>query len=115
VTLDLDTFLKLSSFALSFSAIIWTFFATRQKDTDKRFKEGSDRMDRHENRILSLEQTVKVMPGKDDLHAVQLELTRMSGTMETMSAIMEGNQKIMSRLETIVSRHEDHLLSEGRK
>lgn len=115
MTLDLDTFLKLSSFALSFSAIIWTFFATRQKDTDKRFKEGSDRITRHENRILSLEQSVKVMPGKDDLHAVQLELTRMSGTMETMSAIMEGNQKIMGRLENIVSRHEDHLLNEKSK
>lgn len=115
MTLDLETFLKLSSFGLSLSAIVWTFFATRQKDTDKRFKEGSERMDRHDNRLLALEQTIKVMPGKDDLHAVQIELTRMSGTMETMSAIMEGNQKIMMRLENIVGRHEDHLLNEGRK
>lgn len=115
VILDLDTTLKIVNLLLALGAIIWTFFATRKQNTDKRFKDGSERMDRHETRIQSLEQTVKVMPGKEDLHSVQIELTRMSGTMSTMSAIMEGNQAIMSRLETIVSRHEDHLLSEGRK
>ena len=30
--------------------------------------------------------------------------------MSRMEAVMEGNTKIMSRLEQIVSRHEDHLL-----
>ena len=38
----------------------------------------------------------------------------MRGELKEMRAVMEGNTKIMARVENIVARHEDHLL-EGRK
>lgn len=71
-------------------------------------------MDRHDNRITVLEQAITVMPDKDDMHRLQLEMVKMTGSLGQMQAVMEGNAKIMERLETIVSRHEDHLL-EGNK
>lgn len=115
MTFDLNTILKLASFALSIGAIIYAFFANRQKDTDARFKEGSKRMDRHEARIAAVEQTIQSMPGKDDMHTLQIELVKMAGSLNEMRAVMEGNSKIMARLEIIVSRHEDHLLDGGKK
>lgn len=111
---DVDTVLKLGSFALSIGALVYAFFANRRKDVDERFKEGSKRMDRHDNRLVALEQAVQAMPGKDDIHALQLELTKQTGSLGEMRAVMEGNGKIMERLEAIVSRHEDHLLEGGR-
>ncbi|CAM3972494.1 DUF2730 family protein [Phaeobacter sp. JH18-32] len=110
MTLDLETILKLTNLGISVCAIIYTFFATRQKDTDERFKEGSKRMDRHENRIAALEQTVQILPGTGDIHALQLELVKQTGSLAEIRAVMDGNAKIMARLETIVSRHEDHLI-----
>lgn len=101
---------------LIFSIVVMVFawFRTRNLNVDDRFKTGSERMDRHDNRITVLEQAITVMPDKDDMHRLQLEMVKMTGSLGQMQAVMEGNAKIMERLETIVSRHEDHLL-EGNK
>lgn len=115
VEIDFDTFLKLASFLLSVSAMVYAFFVNRKKDTDERFAAGSKRMDKHDTDIASLKQSVRSMPGKDDIHALQLEAVKQTGALREMQAVMDGNAKIMSRLETIVSRHEDHLLDGGKK
>ncbi len=115
MTFDIGMALKIASFALSIVAMIYTFFASRQKDVDARFKDGSKRMDRHEARIAKMEQTLQGMPGKDDIHALQLELVKQTGSLGEMRAVLEGNAKIMVRLETIVSRHEDYLLDGSKK
>lgn len=103
---------------LPIAGVIYTFIATRRKDIEGKFeavqvqfKAGSDRMDRHEGRIASLEQTVRGLPSKEDIHKLELHMEKMSGTMSRMEAVMEGSQNVMSRLETIVTRHEDHLLT----
>jgi hypothetical protein len=54
------------------------------------------------------------MPGKDDMHSLQLELVKQTGSLNEMRAVMEGNAKIMARLEAIVTRHENHLLDGGK-
>lgn len=113
MTFDLDLGIKLATFAISVTAMIYAFFVNRRKDVDRRFADGSDRMDRHEKRISTIEQTVQTMPVKDDMHALQLELVKQTGSLNEMRAVMEGNAKIMARLEAIVSRHEDHLLDGG--
>ncbi len=115
MTFDIGTILKIASFALSIAAMIYTFFASRQKDVDARFKDGSKRMDRHEARIAKMEQTIHAMPGKDDMHSLQLELVKQTGSLDEMRAVMDGNAKIMARLEAIVSRHEDYLLDGSKK
>lgn len=114
MNLSLDPTISMSV-VLSVIVIIFTWFRTRRHDVDGRFKAGSERMDAHERRISSLEQTVNVMPDKDDMHALQIEITRMVGKLGQMQATMEGNAKIMERLEVIVSRHEDHLIDGARR
>ncbi|PKP85853.1 MAG: DUF2730 domain-containing protein [Alphaproteobacteria bacterium HGW-Alphaproteobacteria-2] len=76
---------------------------------------GSARIDRHELRLQSIEQTVRGLPGRDDLHGLQLEMARIGGSLQTMQAVMEGNSQIMRRLEAIVTRHEEHLLDGGKR
>jgi hypothetical protein len=53
------------------------------------------------------------MPAKDDMHQLQISLTSMAGDMRELRAVIRGNNDVMVRLETIVTRHEDHLLSGG--
>lgn len=111
----MDLAIKAFSLVLSVSAVIYTFFATRRKDVDERLHTGSKRMDLLDQRVASLEQTVIGLPGKDDVHSIELHMERINGTMSRMEAVLEGNQKIMSRLETIVTRHEEHLLEGARR
>jgi len=94
----------------SLAVAVFAWFRTRRSAVDHLFKAGSDRMDRHELRIAGLEQSVKAMPSREDVHKIELSMERLNGTMGRMEAVLEGNQQIMTRLESIVSRHEDHLL-----
>jgi len=108
---DLKVWVDLASFLMSLGAMVFAWVVTRRKDVDELFKKGSDRMDALERRIQSLEQTVAVLPSKEDIHKIELSLANMNGSLGRMEAVLEGNQQIMTRLETIVSRHENHLLN----
>jgi hypothetical protein len=73
------------------------------------------RLDRHETmlgeqdkRLGRVEQTMRGMPAKDDLHGLQLSMERMAGDLREMRAIM-------GRMESVVGRHEDHLLDGGKR
>lgn len=118
-----DLWIKAAGFALSVMAIVFAWVRTRNQVVHERIEKLTagaevsreairDRLDRHEGRIQSVEQTVRAMPGKEDMHALQLELAKVAGAMGTMSAVMEGNQQIMRRLEIVVNRHEKYLLQE---
>jgi len=121
-----DLIIKAASFGLSVCAILVAVLRTRRQAIDGRFDgielevkaavaAGSARIDRHELRLQSIEQTVRGLPGRDDLHGLQLEMARIGGSLQTMQAVMEGNSQIMRRLEAIVTRHEEHLLDGGKR
>ncbi len=114
MTLDLDLLLKFVTFAISIGAMVYAFFANRRKDVDQRFHDGTQRMNRIDARVTRLEQEIKTLPGTADMHQLQLQLSELNGSLREVHAVMEGNAKVMTRVEAIVSRHEDHLL-EGAK
>ncbi|QBR36042.1 DUF2730 family protein [Leisingera sp. NJS201] len=103
--------LALVTFAGSLGTAVYVWISGRRTNVDERFKQGSDRMDRHENRLISVEQSIKSMPTREDVHKIELAMERINGTMGRMEAVLEGNQQIMGRLENVVTRHEDHLLN----
>ena len=117
-TVTLGNVLAALALLVSLGTTIFAWIATRRSNVearfervDERFKDGSDRMDRQEVRIARVEQSVQSLPSKDDLHQIELALANVAGAMQRMEAVMEGNQNIMHRLETVVTRHEDHLLN----
>jgi Protein of unknown function (DUF2730) len=108
---DFDWTVSLS-FLLTVVAMIYAWWRTRDQNTDGRFKAGSERMDRHEARLNSMEQTMRGLPQKEDMHQLQLSVERMSGKLDTMSAVIDGNNKVMERLEDVVERQENYLLGQ---
>lgn len=109
-------------FLLTIGTLVYTWWRTRDrnvedrfKGVDERFKLGSERMDRHDARLASMEQTLRGLPAKQDMHDLQISITELKGDLKTMSAIIDGRNRLMERLETIVERHEDHLLDGSKK
>lgn len=107
---------------LNFANIAWSIFsaptrklATRISEVEGRMLDTERRSERHANQITALSQTIAAMPGHQALHQLELTLTSMSGDLREMRATMEGNAKVMKRLENVVSRHEDHLLDGGKR
>ncbi|MET4128383.1 DUF2730 family protein [Roseovarius sp. MBR-6] len=113
--IDWDLVIKALGLILPVVAGIYTYVATRRKDVDAAFLATNARIDRQDARIMRVEDTIGGMPGKDDMHSLQLELVKQTGAMNEMRAVMSGNAKIMERLEIIVSRHEAHLLDGSKK
>lgn len=112
MTIDLENLyrlLGLVSLIISIGTAFYAWFSIRRKDVDRRFNEGSKRMDRHDLRLQALEQEQKSMPGGADLHRLELQLGSISGDMKAISATMTGMHDSLKRTENIVSRHEDHL------
>lgn len=103
------------SLVMSVAVMVFTWFRTRRQDVDERFKAGSDRMRALEARTAALEQTVDTLPGKDELHKIELHMERLAGEMKAMATSQRGTNDILRRLESIVSRHEDHLLENGKR
>lgn len=116
MTVDIDAiyrFMAIISTLMSTGAVVFAWFAGRRKDVDRRLHEGSKRMDHQDLRIQALEQEVREMPDKSDLHGVELKLSEIAGDMKAMSASMRGMHESLQRTEGIVSRHEDHLRGNG--
>ncbi|WP_417262611.1 DUF2730 family protein [Celeribacter sp.] len=125
---DLIAFLGALLLVLNIMNILFTWWRTRGQSLEKREKEISaqfeqlsqerkadgERMERLDGRIASMEQSMRILPGRDDLHELQLSMRSMQGDMKALTAVMEGNAQIMTRLETVVGRHEQHLLDGGK-
>lgn len=102
------------SMLLSVGTAIWNIFSGPSRKNAERLGAHGKELDALAGRVAALEQAQRSMPTKDDMHALHLGMSEMRGDMKAMRASMEGNAKVMGRLETIVTRHEDHLL-EGSK
>jgi ABC-type taurine transport system ATPase subunit len=100
---------------LSFGTSIWNIVGSSARNNGRRIDEAGKRIDGHETRLSSVEQTLRAMPGKDDLHVVALALSDIRGDLKAMSAEMQATNKIMARLEHSVVRHDEHLSGGGSK
>jgi hypothetical protein len=111
---------------LSLGTSLWTIMAGPSKANaaridalgrrqDEAAREVTARLDSHDLRLSRLEQALQAMPTKDDMHRLDLSLKGMEGELREMKAVMEGNNRIMERLENIVTRHEEHLLDGSKK
>lgn len=116
MTFDPDLALKALGLIIPLAGIVYTWFATRQKDVDEAFRGigrrldiGSKRMDALELRAQATELSLGNMPNKDDMHSLQLMLSEMGGEMKAMRATMRSVADSQGRLEDVVTRHEDYL------
>lgn len=100
---------------LSFGTSIWNIIGSSARNNGRRIDELGKRVDEADTRLASVQQTLRMMPGKDDLHQVTLALADIRGDLKAMNAEMQSTNKIMARLEHSVGRHDEHLSGGGAK
>ena len=111
--LDLNqtmTTVALLSALIGLGTTIWNLLMSGSRANSKRIDALELSTTNLKADLEKLEQTVSAMPGKDEIHQVRLTLVEMAGKMDVISAHMSGQKDVMKRLETIVTRHEEHLL-----
>ncbi|MDJ0826970.1 MAG: DUF2730 family protein [Rhodobacter sp.] len=110
----LDLWLKIASSALSIAAFGFALVAARRKAINERLDAGSKRMDAHDLAIQAMQTQIAGMPGKEDLHRMELSIAGMAGDLKEMRAGVAANGDQLARFITVLERHEDHLLSGGK-
>ncbi|HHK74841.1 MAG TPA: DUF2730 family protein [Rhizobiales bacterium] len=103
------------SLILSVIVIGFTWFRTRRHDVDERFMTGAKRMGDLDKRVQAVEQSIAVMPGKDDIHRLEMALSEIAGDIKAMRATTRATNDAMARIDRVVNRHEDHLLDGSKK
>lgn len=98
---------------LTFGLTVWGLMASGSRANAKKLEEHAKRIERHDLRLNSVEQTVKDGPTRTEMQSIALAMEAMRGDVKVMRAELEGSMAIMERLEAIVSRHENHLLAGG--
>jgi Protein of unknown function (DUF2730) len=91
---------------VNFATVIWTIFSGPSRKNQTRLDEHTARLDRHEQRLQSQEQETRGMPSKDDMHKVQLSLTRLEGQFEVLNERLEPVKAISERMQEIMM-HQD--------
>lgn len=107
----IDLALRAASFLLSLGAVGYTFVATRRKDVDSRIEKIERRLGESRNDIVALRARVEEGPSREDIHAFALSITEMRGELRVIAVEMKGQSELMERLESVVGRHEDHLMT----
>lgn len=72
-----------------------------------RLERGEARFDRIDNRLAQL-------PTQAEMHSLGLEIARLSGSIDTLGARLEGHERLTDRLESSVQRHEA-IFAEGKR
>lgn len=80
----------------------------------KRGDDQADRLDRQESRIVAIETALRAMPSREDLHRIEISVAAMAGDLKVATALLSGQKDVMQRVEAVVARHEDHLLTTTR-
>jgi hypothetical protein len=98
---------------INLGTVIWNIFSGPSKKNGARLDAMSVTLGALELRIGSVETKQASLPSKDDMHELELTMSKLSGDIATMNEKLSGHVQIMTRLEATVSRHEDHLLKKS--
>ncbi|WP_126977441.1 DUF2730 family protein [Frigidibacter oleivorans] len=99
---------------LSLGTALWTALTSGARKNDKRLEEAVARLDRHEMRITSVEQTLSGLPAKEDMHELRLALEGLRGDMKEVRANQASAVATGARQEAVVQRLENYLLEKAR-
>lgn len=96
------------SMLVSFGTAVWNIFSGPSRKNAERLEGHAKRLGDHDQRVAALEQAQRAAPAQADFHRLELSMSEMRGDVREMRAIL-------GRMETIVTRHEDHLLETAKK
>lgn len=109
---DLNPWLQLINGALAVGAMVYAWIVSRRKDVEADFAKRDARIDALEALVREAAAKAHAAPPREELHSMALLVSEMRGDIRTMVAELRGSKDLMTRLENVVARHEEHLLKD---
>lgn len=106
---DITAWGSVIAIAISVGSVIWGIFSGPSRHNAARLNHHSARLDEIERSLGVIKNQQQNLPSSADIHQLELSLVRANGEMARMCEAMNGHVNIISRIEAIVERHEEHL------
>lgn len=94
----------------NFAILIWGIFSGPSRRNASKLEDHGRRLEAHDLRISAIEQSQSSLPTRENMHELELAMEQLKGQMQVMSQKLAGYSDIMTRVENVVARHEEHLL-----
>lgn len=109
VSLGFDLTVTMATIVTVVLAILaWSH--TRWKAINGRIDAQTERLDRHEGRLQSIETALNHLPAKADMHNLQLGMSEMQGDTREIRTAFAALEARSTRQEVVLQRLEDFLL-----
>ncbi|WP_304616961.1 DUF2730 family protein [Paracoccus sp. (in: a-proteobacteria)] len=95
---------------LTFGLTVWNLLASGSRANARTLEAHGETLHGLDARLSAVEMSMKGMPGKDEMHQLSISLADLRGDIRAMGASVDGQRQILTRLESVVSRQEDHLM-----
>ena len=103
--------MQLVTTVLAVLAFSVSIYSTRRRDIDKRLRSIETQVDQADRRLVAIETELQARPAQKDLHALQVAVTEIGGELKAVRAAIEGHVKLVERLDTILERQENFLMT----
>jgi len=84
---------------LGIANIFWSWHTRSQSASEARVKRLEDRLDLVEDRQITVEEQMKHLPTKDDLHAVKVQLADVLGLIGRQGSEIASVARVVDRID----------------
>lgn len=104
--IDAETRLFFDVAQFLFTGAVWAYvwYSRRQAAT-------ASELSAHDRRLVAVEVGLTNAPNNDSINAICVALEKVDGDVKVIAARLDGMGEVIKRVETVVNRQEEHLLS----
>lgn len=103
---EIRAWLSLVSLVLAVGGIIYTWITARAKNNSSEILAIKEAQKHHDRRIQNIESELKHLPGKDEVHKLNIAVTEMRGTISTIGNQISTANLSMARIENYILQKE---------
>jgi len=101
---DINQWLGALALVISIGGAAYAWLNAGSKNNAEALKASASRLDSHGARIQSLEDAVRHLPAKDDVHELKLGLAKLEGTVGQVGERLDGVKRVVDRLDTYLRK-----------
>lgn len=104
---DFKSWLGLVSTALSVGALVYTWLTARSSANTKALDEHTRKLTEHDRRIQAVEAEQKHAPSKDDVHALQLAISDLTGTVRAQNVQLQSVSQTVGNIDRYLRKGDE--------
>lgn len=87
---------------LTFALTVWNLISSGSRKNARTLETHGDMLTGLEARVSSVEQTIRSIPDSDDFHKLELQLSKVQGTMQVLTERLRPLEAITDRMQELL-------------